>query len=315
MLLSPTYLRTFGVVGDRMATLGWILLIVSSLVVLVVSVLVLVGVLRRGTRSFAPVERGAGGLRWIVIGGIVVPVVILVAAFVLTVTTQAAIASPATPPGLTVRVIGHQWWWEVQYLDPSPDRIATTANEIHIPVGRPVRFEVVAGDVIHSFWIPELAGKTDLIPGQRNVMWLEADHPGVYRGQCAEYCGMQHSKMAMSVVADPPAVFGAWLARQRLPAASPSDPDMVAGEAVFTTSACALCHTIRGTPAGGRVGPDLTHLASRRMIAAGTLPNTRGYLAGWIANPQALKPGNVMPAVPLKPTELQVLITYLQSLN
>jgi cytochrome c oxidase subunit 2 len=191
----------------------------------------------------------------------------------------------------------------------------TTANEIHIPVGRPVRFEVVAGDVIHSFWIPELAGKTDLIPGQRNVMWLEADHPGVYRGQCAEYCGMQHSKMAMSVVADPPAAFGAWLARQRLPAASPSDPDMVAGEAVFTTSACALCHTIRGTPARGRVGPDLTHLASRRMIAAGTLPNTRGYLAGWIANPQALKPGNVMPAVPLRPTELQVLITYLQSLN
>jgi cytochrome c oxidase subunit II len=315
MLQSPTYLRTFGPIGDRLATLGWSLLIISSVVVLVVSVLVLVGVLRRGTRSFAPVERAGGGLRWIVIGGIVVPTVILVVVFVLTMVTQAAVASPATPPALTVRVTGHQWWWEVQYLDPAPDRIATTANEIHIPVGRPVRIEVAAGDVIHSFWVPELAGKTDLIPGQTNVTWVQADHPGVYRGQCAEYCGMQHAKMAMSVVAEPPAAFEEWLARQRQPAAPPSDADLKAGEAVFAGSACALCHTIRGTMAGGRLGPDLTHLAGRRTIAAGTLPNTRGYLAGWIANPQALKPGTVMPAVPLKSTELQVLITYLQSLN
>jgi cytochrome c oxidase subunit II len=315
MLQSPTYLRTFGPIGDRLATLGWSLLIISSVVVLVVSVLVLVGVLRRGTRSFAPVERAGGGLRWIVIGGIVVPTMILVVVFVLTMVTQAAVASPATPPALTVRVTGHQWWWEVQYLDPAPDRIATTANEIHIPVGRPVRIEVAAGDVIHSFWVPELAGKTDLIPGQTNVTWVQADHPGVYRGQCAEYCGMQHAKMAMSVVAEPPAAFEEWLARQRQPAAPPSDADLKAGEAVFAGSACALCHTIRGTMAGGRLGPDLTHLAGRRTIAAGTLPNTRGYLAGWIANPQALKPGTVMPAVPLKSTELQVLITYLQSLN
>jgi cytochrome c oxidase subunit II len=315
MLQSPTYLRTFGPIGDRLATLGWSLLIISSVVVLVVSVLVLVGVLRRGTRSFAPVERAGGGLRWIVIGGIVVPTVILVVVFVLTMVTQAAVASPATPPALTVRVTGHQWWWEVQYLDPAPDRIATTANEIHIPVGRPVRIEVAAGDVIHSFWVPELAGKTDLIPGQTNVTWVQADHPGVYRGQCAEYCGMQHAKMAMSVVAEPPAAFEEWLARQRQPAAPPSDADLKAGEAVFAGSACSLCHTIRGTMAGGRLGPDLTHLAGRRTIAAGTLPNTRGYLAGWIANPQALKPGTVMPAVPLKSTELQVLITYLQSLN
>jgi cytochrome c oxidase subunit 2 len=315
MLQSPTYLRTFGLIGDRLATLGWILLIISSAVVLVVSVLVLAGVLRRGTRSFAPVEPAGGGLRWIVVGGIVVPTLILVAVFVFTVLTQAAVAAPAAPPGVTVRVTGHQWWWEVQYLDSSPDRTATTANEIHIPVGRPVRLEIVAGDVIHSFWVPELAGKTDLIPGQTNVTWLQADQPGVYRGQCAEYCGMQHSKMAMSVVAEPPAAFDRWLQRQRQPAAPPTDADRAAGEAVFAGSACALCHTIRGTPARGRLGPDLTHLAGRRTIAAGTLPNTRGYLAGWIADPQALKPGNVMPAVPLKPTELQVLITYLQSLD
>ncbi|HET6580199.1 MAG TPA: cytochrome c oxidase subunit II [Gemmatimonadales bacterium] len=315
MLQSPTYLRTFGPIGDRVAALGWSLLIISSVVVLVVSVLVLAGVWRRGTRSFAPVERAGGGLRWIVIGGIVVPTVILVVVFVLTMVTQAAVASPATAPGLTVRVTGHQWWWEVQYLDPSPDRIATTANEIHIPVGRPVRIEVAAGDVIHSFWVPELAGKTDLIPGQTNVTWVQADHPGVYRGQCAEYCGLQHAKMAMSVVAEPPAAFDEWLARQRQPAAPPSEPDLKAGAAVFAGSACALCHTIRGTMAVGRIGPDLTHLAGRRTIAAGTLPNTRGYLAGWIANPQALKPGTVMPAVPLESTELQVLITYLQSLN
>ena len=315
MLQSPTYLRTFGPIGDRVATLGWILLIISSIVVLVVSVLVLAGVLRRGTRAFGPVERAGGGVRWIVVGGIVVPTLILVAVFVFTVLTQAAVAAPAAAPELTIRVRGHQWWWEVQYLDPSSDRPATTANEIHIPVGRPVRLEIVAGDVIHSFWVPELAGKTDLIPGQTNVTWIQADQPGVYRGQCAEYCGMQHSKMAMSVVAESPARFDRWLERQGRPAASPTNADLVAGEAVFAGSACAQCHTIRGTPARGRLGPDLTHLADRRTIAAGTLPNTRGYLAGWIANPQALKPGNLMPAVPLKATELQVLITYLQSLN
>jgi cytochrome c oxidase subunit 2 len=174
---------------------------------------------------------------------------------------------------------------------------------------------VVTGDVIHSFWIPELAGKTDLIPGQENAMWLEADRPGIYYGQCAEYCGLQHAKMAMEVVADPPEVFTRWLAHQRAPADSSARSDAAAGAKVFASTACALCHTVRGTRAGGRLGPDLTHVAGRRMIAAGTVPNTRGNLLGWIENPQAFKPGTLMPAVPLDGGQLDDLAAYLQSLR
>jgi cytochrome c oxidase subunit 2 len=311
---SPSFLRTYGFVAGREAWLGWILFGIATVAVLVVSALVLAGALRRGRSEPGQIEREGEGLRWIVIGGIVVPSLALTAVLVLTVTTQAAIA---TPPGtdLTVRVTGRQWWWEVSYLDPSPSLIATTANEIHIPVGRPVRLQVVSGDVIHSFWIPELAGKTDLIPGQENVMWLEANRPGVYHGQCAEYCGLQHAKMAMEVVAEPPDAFARWLERQRAPAANPGGTDVAAGARVFATTACALCHTVRGTMAGGRLGPDLTHVAGRRTIAAGTIANTKANLLGWIENPQAFKPGTLMPAVPLEGRALDELSAYLQSLH
>ena len=182
-------------------------------------------------------------------------------------------------------------------------------------MGRPVRLEVVSGDVIHSFWIPELAGKTDLIPGQENVMWLQADRPGVYHGQCAEYCGLQHAKMAMEVVAEPPDAFARWLERQRTPAAAPAETGAAAGAQVFATTACVMCHTVRGTRAGGRLGPDLTHVAGRRTIAAGTVANTRGNLLGWVENPQAFKAGTLMPAVPLTGRQLDDLTTYLQSLH
>lgn len=311
---SPSFLRAYGFVAGREARLGWILLGIAAVVVLVVSALVVAGALRRARAERGRIEREGEGLRWIVIGGIVVPSLVLIGVLVLTVTTQAAIATPAGAD-LTVRVTGRQWWWEVTYLDPSPSLMATTANEIHIPVGRPVRLQVVSGDVIHSFWIPELAGKTDLIPGQENVMWLEADRPGVYHGQCAEYCGLQHAKMAMEVIAEPPEAFARWLARQRAPAAAPAATDAAAGARVFATTACALCHTVRGTMAGGRLGPDLTHVAGRRTIAAGTIANTRGNLLGWIENPRAFKPGTLMPAVPLQGRELDDLTAYLQSLH
>jgi cytochrome c oxidase subunit 2 len=310
-----SYLRTFGFVGDRVATLGWILLIIAGAVVLVVTALVVVGVWLRATGAPAPVALGGEGLGWVVIGGIVVPSILLVGVLVATVMTQAAVAAPPSPPALTVRVIGHQWWWEVHYLGHEFGGPATTANEIHIPVGQPVRFEVVAGDVIHSFWVPQLGGKIDLIPGQTNLTWLEADRAGTYRGQCAEYCGAEHARMALAVVAEPPARFGAWLEHQRAPARTPTDPDQAAGAEVFATQPCATCHAVAGTPAHGRLGPDLTHLASRRTIAAGTLPNSRGNLAGWVADPQSLKPGALMPRVTLTPTELQVLVSYLQSLH
>jgi cytochrome c oxidase subunit II len=307
---SPSFLRTYGFVAGREAWLGWILLGIATVVVLVVSALVLAGALRRGRSEPGRIDREGEGLRWIVIGGIVVPSLVLMVVLVLTVTTQAAIATPANTD-LTVRVTGRQWWWEVSYLDRSPSLIATTANEIHIPVGRPVRLEVVSGDVIHSFWIPELNRKIDMIPGQANRLLLEADRAGTYRGQCSEFCGLQHAHMAVKVIAEPMPQFRRWLAANAEPAAHAAGR----GEAVFLASACADCHQIRGTAAHGLVGPDLTHVASRTTLAALTIPNTPERLAAWIRDPQHIKPGNRMPDLHLRESDWRALDGYLRSLR
>jgi cytochrome c oxidase subunit 2 len=216
---------------------------------------------------------------------------------------------------LQVRVTGHQWWWEVQYRDSLPQNWATTANEIHVPVGRPVVFELRSADVIHSLWPPNLSGKRDLIPGNENSLWFQADSAGVYRTQCAEFCGHQHAKMSLLIVAEQPDSFAAWLTRQRDTAATPTDSIALRGQEVFLGSSCVMCHAIGGTPAGSRIGPDLTHLASRRTIASGTLPNTRGNLAAWILDPQAIKPGVRMPPNKLESDDLQALVTYLETLR
>jgi cytochrome c oxidase subunit II len=216
---------------------------------------------------------------------------------------------------LQVRVVGHQWWWELQYRDSVAHNWFTTANELHIPVGRPVVLELLSTDVIHSFWPPTVSQKRDLIPGKDNSLWLQADTPGVYRGQCAEYCGQQHAKMGFLVIAQRPDSFAGWLARQRDTALTPTTELARRGQEVFLASSCVMCHAIAGTPAGSRVGPDLTHLASRRTIAAGTLPNTRGNLAGWIIDPQKIKPGTRMPPTQLKPADLQALLAYLETLK
>ena len=226
-----------------------------------------------------------------------------------------ATSGAPTRNALTIEVTGHQWWWEVTYADPSPRGRFTTANEIHIPVGRPVAFVLNASDVIHSFWVPNLSGKRDLIPGRTTSVWFQADTPGVYRGQCAEFCGYQHAKMALFVVAEPPAQYAAWAQAAMSQAPPPSDPAAVRGQQVFMKNSCALCHNIEGTLAGSHAGPDLTHLASRRTIAAGTLRNTRGNLAGWIVDPQRIKPGANMPPNQLSPSDLEALLTYLQSLR
>jgi cytochrome c oxidase subunit 2 len=222
--------------------------------------------------------------------------------------------SPIRDP-LTIELTGHQWWWEVTYSGPSPRDRFTTANEIHVPVGRPVVFVLNAEDVIHSFWVPNLSGKRDLIPGRATSVWFQADTPGVYRGQCAEFCGLQHAKMALFVVAEPTAQYRQWAEASMAQAPPPSDPAAIRGQQVFMKSSCALCHNIEGTLAGSRAGPDLTHLASRRTIAAGTLRNTRGNLAGWIVDPQRIKPGANMPPNALAPDDLEALLTYLQSLR
>jgi cytochrome c oxidase subunit II len=223
-----------------------------------------------------------------------------------------------TNPGdqaLQIRVTAHQWWWEVQYRDSLAQNWATTANEIHIPAGKPVALELRSTDVIHSFWPPSLSQKRDLIPGNPNSLWFQADTPGVYRGQCAEYCGQQHAKMAFLVIAEPPDSFATWLESQRDTALTPTSELTKRGQEVFLTSSCVMCHAISGTPAGSRIGPDLTHLASRRTIAAGTLPNTRGNLAGWIVDPQRIKPGTRMPPNQLDPIDLHALLAYLESLK
>jgi len=203
--------------------------------------------------------------------------------------------------------------WRARYRDKEQPSAFLTANELHIPVGRPVRVELASDDVIHSFWIPQLAGKIDAIPGRTNVLWMQADRPGTYRGQCGEFCGAQHAHMAMVVVAEAPADYAAWRQRQLAPAREAQGP-LAAGQASFVAH-CGACHTVRGTQAGGILGPDLTHLMSRKAIAAGILPNTRGNLAAWIADPQSIKPGTRMPAARISPQDLQVVLAWLATLD
>jgi cytochrome c oxidase subunit 2 len=216
---------------------------------------------------------------------------------------------------VSIRVTAKQWWWDVEYLDPISGRTFRTANELHLPRDRTAHVELRAGDVIHSFWIPSLSGKHDMIPGRTNAILLTPRANGYLRGQCAEFCGLQHAHMAMDVQVEDVGAYEAWADHQREPAASPTTPSAQHGLVVYSRAACAICHRITGTPSGGRVGPDLTHLASRRTIAAGTLPMNRGNLAAWITDPQHAKPGNNMPAVPLTPQDVSDLVDYLTELK
>ncbi len=218
-------------------------------------------------------------------------------------------------PAVTIQVTGHQWWWEIRYEDGDPSRVFTTANEIHVPTGLPVKLELEGDDVIHSFWVPNLAGKQDLVPGQQNQLTFTVAEPGIYRGQCAEFCGLQHAHMGIIVVAEDEQRFRAWQEAQIRAAGPPVDEEQQRGMDVFLSHACVMCHAIRGTPAGARTGPDLTHVGGRLQLAAATLPLTRGSLAAWIADPHGIKPGVNMPIVPLEPDELNALAAYLEGLK
>jgi cytochrome c oxidase subunit II len=249
-----------------------------------------------------------------VAGGAFVSALILVTIFIASVSVGRATVS-GDPDALTIEIIGHQWWWEVRYLDPSPYRMVPTANELHLPAGRRVRLLLTSSDVIHSFWIPALGGKIDMFPDRTNVLWLEPKEPGVYRGQCAEFCGMQHAKMALVAVVHEPAAFEAWLQRERMPAAPPADARAQRGHDAFMSSSCVLCHRIRGTEAMAMLGPELTHLGRRRTLAAGTLPNNRANLTAWLIDPQHLKPGSHMPPTNLDADVLHDIVHYLERLR
>jgi cytochrome c oxidase subunit 2 len=216
---------------------------------------------------------------------------------------------------LTIKVTGQQWWWLVEYQNKDPSQTISTANEIHIPVGKPVTLDLEASDVIHSFWVPNLMGKQDLIPGRKNTLTIRADKPGVYRGQCAEFCGLQHAHMAFLLFAQAPAAFEAWRKHQLQSAATPGAPQRLQGMNIFMHGPCATCHAIQGTDAGGLTGPDLTHFAERATIAAGLLHNTPENLSRWLADPQALKPGTNMPQVPMSPSARASLVAYLEGLK
>jgi cytochrome c oxidase subunit 2 len=306
---SPSALDPEGPGAARVARLWWLLFWISAVVFTVVLLLVVAALARRrGTREEL-VRRGGGELL-IVVGGVIVPAIVLTAVYVVGLRDLRALTVPQGTD-LTVEVTGHDWWWEVRY----PDQGIISANEIHVPVGRPVKLILTSQDVIHSFWVPQLTVKTDLIPGHTNTTWIQASSPGTYRGQCAEYCGLQHAKMAILVVAEPADAYASWLAAERRPAVVATDPTAVRGRLALERNSCAACHTVRGTAATGTVGPDLTHFGGRRTIGAGALANTRGNLGGWIVNSQTVKPGNKMPPQPLSPEELQDLLAYLESLK
>ena len=308
--------RPAGPQAERISDMTWYLTWTGSAVFLAVVGFLLYS-LRRG-RGRAESAAGPEAERTLTLwvgGAVGVTTLILLVTLVINFATGRALADFADPDAITIRVTGHQWWWDVQYVDRAHSRRLTTANEIHVPVGRRIRLEVQSRDVIHSFWAPNLHGKVDLIPGYSANTAFRVDRPGVYRGRCAEFCGLQHARMDFLVVAEPEAQFAAWFEAQLKTAPAPADSSQQAGQQVFLSKGCAVCHTIRGTPANSRMGPDLTHLASRRTLASGTLPNTRGHLAGWILDPQKIKPGTKMPPNQLSPDELHALLSYLQSLK
>jgi len=310
---SMNYLHGSSLKTAPIVALTWGLIGISAAVVLIVCALLIIGLLRRRAAPAEPlslvVRRTGDGLPWIY-GGTALTIIVLIFTTGWTYATVNEISAPPSAPALTVEITAHQWWWGVRYLTADDERVFTTANEIHIPVGAPVRLRLISPDVIHSFWVPQLGGKTQIIPGQINTTWIEADRTGRFRGQCTQFCGLQHAHMAMSVIADSPDMFHAWW-NDQIRQAAPATDD---GAVLFVTR-CGSCHAVRGTDAAGIVGPDLSHLMTRATLAAGTLPNSAAALDQWIADPQRAKPGTLMPVVALSDPERAAVTRYLRSLE
>jgi cytochrome c oxidase subunit 2 len=266
---------------------------------------------------WGPPERRAvlASNKFVIYGGIAFPGAVLLALFLYSLSLARSVVADGGAPGLRIEIVAHQWWWRVHYLDAAGGIEFATANELRIPVSRPVELVLKSDDVIHSFWVPNLAGKLDMIPGHVNRLRVSAAREGTFRGQCAEYCGGPHALMAFYVIAQSEQAFERWVDTQRAPAAEPPDEASVLGRTLFLER-CSVCHAVRGTPAKGTLGPDLTHLASRTHLAAGILPNNRANLAAWVSESQRLKPGNLMPSMNVfSGEELRALSTYLESLR
>lgn len=305
----PLALDPRGPAARGIADIWWVLFWTALVITAIVFALLAVALRRRaGTRDGAwPASRSDG---FVLVGGAVVPTIVLVGVTILTFSGLRPFDRPPQDVALTIDVTGHMFWWEADYEG------FTTANEIYVPVGRPVRVNLESNDVIHSFWVPQLAGKIEMIPGWTNVLYLEADEPGQYLGKCAEFCGVQHARMEFLVVALEEEDFVLWFEGQSQAAREPTTTIEARGREVFLGESCSQCHTIRGVGhAVHEAGPDLTHVGSRLTLAARTLPNTEGALAGWIADPQGVKPGNEMPAVALPSEDLLALVAYLRSLE
>ncbi|MGQ2932578.1 cytochrome c oxidase subunit II [Sphingopyxis sp.] len=303
----PAVLDPAGPYSEPVTVLAWVLLLGGTLILAIV-----LGALWIALRGSPRLKTRLGGEKAIWILGFAFPAVVLTGLLVWGLMLTSSLSAARVPEGaMRVKVIGEMWWWRVHYQDGQGRETLRDANELHIPIGQPVLLELEAADVIHSFWVPRLGGKMDMIPGRTNRLLIEADAPGIYKGQCAEYCGGPHALMGFVVVAHTPADFARWQA-SRLPSQGAGGE----GLALFLSSGCAACHTIRGTPARGLAGPDLTHVGSRKTLGAGILPNNPGTMAGWVADSQAIKPANRMPAYhQFSGEELQALTAYLVSLK
>jgi cytochrome c oxidase subunit 2 len=307
-----------GPLASRIGSLWNVYLIVLIAIYVVVIAWMFFAVARSRRNRIAETSEEAERPHVIAVGvATVLTVLTLIGLLVASVATGSAVGTFGDKKSnpIEIQVNGHQWWWEVQYTDPEPDKSFQTANEIHVPVGETVLLRLATRDVIHSLWIPNLFGKRDLIPGRVNKIYIAADRPGVFRAQCAEYCGMQHAHMAMVIVAESHEKYEQWKSHQQTGANDPMTPAQKHGRDVFLGMPCVNCHAITGIAAYSRIGPDLTHLASRRTLAAGELLNNPGSLGGWISNAPAIKPGTLMPPNSMDAKDLNDLLAYLENLK
>ncbi|WP_082814299.1 cytochrome c oxidase subunit II [Paraburkholderia monticola] len=316
------FLHAAGPAAGPTMHLGWALAALSMAVIVIVAVLLGIAITRRGHSEHAVslVKGEKGALRWVYMGT-AISSICLIAALAYTLVTLESVAAPPQAPSVVLTVTAYDWWWKIEYGDADGGPAFVTANEIHIPVGEPVKVVLKSADVIHAFWVPQLAGKTQTIPGQINEQWIQADAAGIYRGQCSQFCGAQHAHMAFEVIAQDRAAFDAWRVAQAKAAApeaaaeAGSDSTAVTHGAQVFQSHCAGCHTVRGTSADGTQAPNLTHLDSRRLIAAGALTNTPEHQLDWIRHAQQIKPDSLMPDIVLTTNETVALTAYLATLH